>query len=58
MNSRSFSFFITILQKQVDTLPTDDKQITQRQYYEGSFLVRRKLAFSTPYVYARVTYCI
>ena len=29
MNNRSFSFFfITILQKQVDKLPTDVKQIT------------------------------
>ena len=38
-----FPFFMTILQKQVDSLPTDDKQITQRQYYERSlFFVRRK----------------
>ena len=38
-----FPFFITILQKQVVTLPTDDKKITERQYYEGSFFfVRRK----------------
>ena len=28
MNSRSFSFLITILQKQVVTVPTDIKQVT------------------------------